>query len=254
MAEHVEVLQNSEFNRQRANTDALRSKCSKGYIFSNAGSTVKNGKTINFVNAAGQCAFHHILPITSLQDANITVNADELEHVHLCMAATKWDINDTPNLIGLPLKPAYQSADRLLSDDKTIDDIRALNPARGQFGAIPDLPCHQNDHNKFNDAVISYLNSKVWKKLKPAEPCESKSENIKSQLDKASKKFLSKIETQGGKEGGAVDCWVNREEKPSTWHIPFSMDVAGDPPSVPPPPRLPGSRQKAWLQSLFQRM
>lgn len=255
MAEHVEVLKTSEFNRQRASTDDLRSKCDKGYIFTNSGTKKKKGKTIAFTNAAGRSAFHHILPITSLQDANIDLDSDALEYAHLCMAATKWDINDSPNLIGLPLKPAYQSADRLLSDGKTLANIKALNPASGQFGALPDLPCHQNDHAKYNKYVIQHLNKKIWKKLKPAEPCKSKSENIKTLLDSASSKCLGKLEKRGKEEGGAIDCWVNREEKEKTWHIPFSMDLTTSEPAwVPPPPRLPGSKQKAWLQSLFNRL
>lgn len=254
MAEHVEAIKDSKFNRQRASTDDLRKKCKNGYMFVNSGVSKKKGKSVKFSNAAGQSAFHHVLPITSCQDANMLVDSDTLEYIHDCMAATVWDINDTPNLIGLPLKPVYMAADRFLSaDDNTVNDLKALNPKKGGFGAIPELPCHQNDHASFNEGIIDYLNANIWKTLKPSDPCKSKSEDIKALLDKGSKKFTKWLEARGKQNGGAIDCWVNREAKEKTWHIPFSMKI-GKPSPTPPPPRLVSQNRKAWMKSLFERL
>lgn len=97
--EHVDEIEKSKFNRQRAATDKLRKNCKEGYIFTRKGvkevkEGINKGKSYKFVNASGQSAFHHVLPVTTLQDGNINVKDDVLQYIHNSMAATKWDIND----------------------------------------------------------------------------------------------------------------------------------------------------------------
>lgn len=254
--EHVDAVRESKFNRQRAETAVLRSNCgSEGYVFSN---TVPSGPSVGSVNAAGQCEFHHVLPISSLQDGEIACDdAEELEFIHKCMAKTTWDINEKPNLIGLPTKRPYEQADRKAAKDAatTSNALKALNAMAGQFGALPDLPCHLNDHPKYTEAIISSLNSNVWPKLLDSrEKCEDKGKNIRAVLQEHSRHWKSWLaDTRGKEHGGAADCWVNRERKKNVWFVPLSMDP-GDPCKISPPPNIfkkPKPNVRAWLDTMF---
>jgi hypothetical protein len=256
--EHVAEIEKSNFNRQRSSTEVLRKNCKEGYIFTKKGeATIKSGvnagKTYKFVNAAGQSAFHHVLPVTTLQDGNINVDDDVLQYIHNLMAATTWDINEEPNLIGLPLKPVYMSADRAINNNKALSELTGLDPQQGAFGALPDLPCHQIEHNIYIDKVVDYLHRTIWKKLKAPKPCTDQSECLKGRLDAASKKFRKWLQARGKQEKGAAYCWFHRDEIPDSWYIPLSMCV-GVPQKREPPPKLPSRNQKQWLQELFSKL
>lgn len=252
--EHVEKVKESKFNRQRCESAELRSNCGRdGYVFKNTvgGSGPKAGS----VNAAGQCEFHHVLPISSLQDGSIKVDdSEELDFIHKCMAITSWNINKQPNLIGLPTKRPFEQADRkVVSDNATLPQLKGLSAFAGKFGALPDLPCHLNDHPKYTDKIITELNDKVWRRLiDNREECEDKGKNIRSTLQKWSRDWKDWLKNRGAEEGGAADCWVNREQKPDVWYIPLSM--APSPTKIKPPPNIfqkPKPPVRAWLEGMF---
>jgi hypothetical protein len=252
--EHVEKVRESKFNRQRCETDELRSNCGReGYVFTN---TVASGASAGSINAAGQCEFHHVLPISSLQDGEIkTDDSEELDFIHKCMAKTTWDINKKPNLLGLPTKRPYEQADRQVANSNaTVQQLTKLRAITGQFGALPDLPCHLNDHPKYTAKLIDELNTNVWSQLLDnREECEDKGKNIRSTLQTQSKNWKSWLKTRGGEHGGAADCWVNRETKKSVWYIPLSMDP-GTPQKIDPPPNIfkkPKPAVRAWLETMF---
>ncbi len=253
--EHVAEIEKSNFNRQCSSTEVLRKNCKEGYIFTKKReATIKSGANkgnkYKVVYAAGQSEFHHVLPITTLQDGNIKVDDDVMKYIHNSMAATTWDINEEPNLIGLPVKPVYEAADREIKKNKTLDFLMSLDPGKEGFGALPDLPCHKVDHLDYIIGVNNYLNRTIWKKLKAPKPCKDQSECLKGRLDAASKKFRKWLQARGKQEKGAAYCWFHREEIKDSWYIPFSMSI-GVPQKRECPPKFPSSDQEEWRQKLF---
>ncbi len=250
--EHADKIRKSNFNRQRAETETLRSNCgSEGYVF-------------GADQAKGQCEFHHVVPISSVQDGNINVgDAAKLDYVRKCMAATTWDINEQPNLLGLPTKGPYAAADAKTAGRNktggkvtkvfTLAELKALDPAQEEFGALPDLPCHLNDHDKFTAAVISKLNRDVWPDvLKKGEACDNKARSIRAALRGESNHWKDWLISRGGQHGGAADCWVNRANKPDTWYIPLSMAPKPRKQQPPPNANLQGATVKAWMEKIFE--
>jgi len=248
--EHVDKVRTSKFNRQRAETPTLRANTgSDGYVF-----TCPSADNTS-VNAAGQCEFHHVLPISSIQDAAIRGGKkdENLDFIHKCMAKTTWDINTQPNMLGLPTKGPFEDADRKSAAGLTAGALSALNPMAGAFGALPNLPCHLNDHDKFTDAVITKLNAELWKDLIDGrEECKDRGKSIRALLRAQSNNWKSFLKSRGTEHGGAADCWVNRENKKSVWYIPLSM--APDPRKSDPPPNIHKRGKmpvRAWLEKIF---
>lgn len=250
-AEHVEKVLNSKFNRQRAKTETLRANCgSDGYVFTKMSDGIESG--------AGQCEFHHVLPIEATDDANILKDeetAEEKEFIHKCMAKTTWDTNEQPNLIGLPTKRPYYSADLQIGKTPSLcaADLLALESQLGQFGALPNLPCHLNDHNRYNVEVIKKLDSELWQTLlNGREDCKDKGRSIRSLLQAQSRAWKAELKARGTRQGGAAECWVNRHTtKRAVWHIPLSM--AASPAWSEPPPQRPKSVSvKEWLKKIFE--
>lgn len=246
--EHVEKVRKSNFNRQRADTPTLRSNCNgEGYVFTKPFGGVDKG--------AGRCEFHHVLPVETVQDGCILdgkASSDDMDFIHKCMAKTTWDTNEQPNLLGLPTKKPYQDADGVAN--ATAATLKALNPQAAQFGAMLDLPCHLNDHNLFNIEVMKNLDSAVWQPLLDGrEECGDRGKSIRTLLRNKSQDWKSELKTRGGRNGGAVECWLLRETtKRSVWHIPQSMAAA--PVWSEPPPNVSkrGSNTvRAWLKKIF---
>jgi len=242
--EHVERLKESKFNRQRAETSTLRANCTTGFIF-----------TLNGT-AAGQSAFHHILAISSLQDGTILPN-ENLAFFHDCMAATTWDINDGPNLIGLPLKPVYESADRnpVTRAVSLIAGMGDLSAAMGNFGGVPDLPCHQNEHDDYNKHQAIDLTDNIWNPLNDVrEECKVDGRSILDELKSAIAAWRQFLVNRGAEHGGAASCWRNRNQPGyrDFWYIPFSMNPGNPLKAIPPPDLSKRSATiDAWLETLF---
>ena len=130
--EHVDKVRESKFNRQRCETAELRSNCGKdGYVF-------RNEPSPGTVNAAGQCEFHHVLPIQSLQDAKILedkTSKTQKDFLHKCMATTNWNINKQPNLIGLPrISTGHGTRHCGNCDDSCGDSLTAPERRRWRMG------------------------------------------------------------------------------------------------------------------------
>ena len=227
-------------NRQRAHTDDLRAACSSGYIF------LHNG------GAAGQCEFHHIIPIEIMQDSSIP--DDKVDFARKCMALTDWDINNGDNLIGLPTKLPYEAADRNLN--KGLAMLSAvLDVPQNAFGSIPDLPCHAREHDKYNRKLKTDFASEIWNKLtKKRKACAVDGEKLKGQLETASGKWRDFLVTRGAGPPSTSTCWPNRNRPAfrAIWYIPFSMKP-GKPSRAAPPPDLfkTEGTQAEWLADLF---
>jgi hypothetical protein len=238
--EHVERIKKSEFNRQR-NSDVLRDNCGNdGYVF------IKKRKD-KTKYSAGQSQIHHVLPVCTLQDGTIEVDtAEDRKYIRNCMAMTKWDCNEQPNLLGLPTKEPFEDVDRKVGEGKDLAFIQNRSAWRGQFGALPDLPCHLNEHDKYNAHLIKKLNADLWSRLiSEREPCTVKGKDIKKLMEDMSNEWKDWLKTRGE---GAADCWVNREKRPK-WYFPLSM--APKPKKIKPPARYAGENAKEWLKNLF---
>lgn len=254
--EHVVEVRESKFNRQRAETAVLRKNCGKdGYVFAHK---LKSGKREGEIVAAGQCEFHHAMPISSMQDGSImgdSLDAEKKGFIRKCMAITTWDINKRFNLIGLPTKGPYGAADKAVADEDepaTLTSLRALKAASGHFGALPDLPCHLNDHPAYTKSVIDKLDKDLWPKLlKGRKDCKDKGKNIRKMLLDECRHWKEWVIKRGAMHDGAADCWVNREQKKDVWFIPLSMHPK--PPKIDPPPNVyvVGGKRKAWLKTFF---
>jgi hypothetical protein len=246
--EHVEKIKDSKFNRQRAETATLRSNCTSGFIFTLGGT------------ARLQSAFHHIIAISSIQDGNIKP-ADSLDFFHDCMAVTPWDTNDGPNLIGLPLKSVYGNADRysLTSILETIHSqlpgMANVDAGLGVFGSVPDLPCHQVEHDDYNTEQVIDICKNVWKPLaRVRKNCAVDGTSIQGQLESSSVAWRQFLTARGKECGGAAHCWRNRNEPgfDSFWYIPFSMNPGNPRKTIPPPDLASRSGSiKAWLKACF---
>jgi hypothetical protein len=245
--EHVEKVRKSKFNRQRADTPTLRSNCgSDGYVFTKVYAGIEKG--------AGRCEFHHVLPVESTDDANILKGqapSEDMDFIHKCMAKTTWDTNEQPNLVGLPTKRPYYDADSQVG--ATAADLLSLNPQAAQFGALPNLPCHLNDHNLYNIEVIDVLDNEVWQPLLDGrDECSDRGKSIRKLLRGQSTTWKSKLKSRGERDGGAAECWLKRETtKRAVWHIPLSMAAA--PTWSDPPPNVSqrGGSIKEWLKKIF---
>jgi hypothetical protein len=249
--EHVKKIRNSKFNRQRAETATLRANCTTGFVFTHNGT------------ASGQSAFHHVLAVSSLQDGNIQP-ADKLEFYHDCMKLTTWDINDGPNLMGLPLKEVYESADRnpLSSTLSLIHDnlpgMANADAQLGNFGSIPDLPCHQNEHDDYNVEQVKDLIDHIWEPLAEVQQdCAVKGKNILEELQKATVAWRQFLIGRGKECGGAAHCWRNRNQPgyDAFWFIPFSMNPVNPRKAIPPPDLAERPKSiKAWLATIFNSL
>jgi hypothetical protein len=177
------------------------------------------------------------------------------------MAVTKWDINNGDNLIGLPTKFPYKGF-----VDNVAAIIGELNPGlanaqalSGGFGAIPDLPCHKREHNKYNDGVVDDLQEHIWNPLMEEQPkCNDNGKDIQGQLENSSVHWRMWLTSRGSGAdsggNGAGYCWRNRNEPACTpiWYIPFSMNP-GSPERLDPPPERPkGKGVRAWLDMIFK--
>lgn len=256
---HAKILKENKFNRLRASTYTLRKNCDgQGYVYvRKIIRKLKTGKNkdkeYTSITADRQSAFHHILPISTLQNDSITIKS-KLDFILDSMAVTEWDINNKLNLIGLPLKRVYLSADKYLKDNKTATyrELLGLDPGKEEKGSIPNLPCHQVDHDKFNAGIIKYLNRTIWKPLTPSSPCTDESKELKEMLDAASNKFRKWLEARGKQNNGCAYCWENREIIP-TWYVPFSMRI-GKPEPRKPPPNFHQKVVRNWLRGLFLKL
>jgi len=256
--EHIKRIRESKFNRQRpphSATNEYRGKCRTGYRFTSARA-----------DAAGQAQFHHILPVECIQDSNIKPY-NEIKFFRDCMAATEWDINDGGNLIALPTKKPYAIADGTPMSQFVLDLLRTpqlssmpiIGALKGEFGALPDLPCHLNEHPSYNTHVIEYTNREVWGRLagkNKKEQCETITKGIADELDGVIFQYGQFLDARGrgahSNGYGAAYCWTNRKKVEEFWYIPFSMNP-DNPKKVKPPPNYDERKEasKKWLKTMF---
>ena len=175
----------------------------KGYVCPDA----TGGNTSAYSN------IHHIVCISCMADGTIQLkvtNAARFTFIKDCLALTNWDINDKPNVVGLPKKQAY------------VDKLAPPN--------WHGWPCHQVDHPGYLTKVSASLYQRIWKTLQQvAKDCATGGEVIKNLLIEESEFWEGEL---SGRPTTPRSTWA---KNPDTWYIPFSMDKEAPSPRKPPP-------------------
>jgi hypothetical protein len=156
---------------------------------------------------------HHLICESSLKDDSILVHVNSRENLRKILdklEAETWEIDNSSNLIGLPMK-------RVFYRERTIELLRAAE-------AESPLPCHDVQHNRYIEDVDEYLANSLWRCLNA--PCDVPESWIPMMLDAISADLLALLQARGMREGGLIKMWESRHSNPETWFIPFSM--AGD--------------------------
>jgi NADH:ubiquinone oxidoreductase subunit len=221
--------------------DKHKQQCDKGYCKSGIGAAKEISGSFTQI--------HHVICISSMSKATIkdkVSDAGKMEFIRECLKLTKWNINDSPNTVGLPKKQAF---------------VHQSAP-----GGWDGWPCHQVEHPPYTDKVSSQLNTNVWQQvLKNRKKCaQCKTEcninaaSVKTQLEGESKHWLKFLGDRGsGRDQnptspqGTAFCWTNRLSIPNTWYIPFSMNPNGATPRKPPPQWTSGTLKNYCSKVMF---
>jgi hypothetical protein len=173
-----------------------------------------------------------------MKDAYISdqVNdTDQMEFLTECLKLTDWDINKDHNTVGLPLKRAFS------------DPAAPKSPGSADFGV---WPCHQVEHNLYNDQLDIDLNANVWQQvLKKRETCTQcnkecniKAASVVTELKNESIRLLTFLTARGhGTNCGMASpqttgwAWTSRDKIPNDWYKPFSMSPTTIAARKPPP-------------------
>lgn len=182
---------------------------------------------------------HHIICLQAMSEI------PDKTTLRQALEATIWNINEEPNMIGLPTRAWYRKA--------YSDEI---------FSPV-NIPSHNNDHGFYLTEVKNHIKNTIWNKFKPSkEGHATDGENIAQELKDASKYFEGELETRGGRNQGTRHSWETRldnnedpaarrasekasspgQEKGNLWYFPFSMAIV-------PKRRSPGQDPKdlTWL-------
>lgn len=169
---------------------------------------------------------HHIL----CEHAILDIRPDDdskLQFIKDCLCIASWDINDSSNLIGLPLKSAY---------------IRTAGKTPQNFC------CHNVDHNTadgYTNECKQWLHDNVWNTLiDKRKSHEVTTANIVAQLKACTAMFKSVLTRRGLRNDGTQYSYENRFTEPE-WYAPFSM-------AANPTPRSPGGRNRPRILQMLR--
>jgi hypothetical protein len=186
---------------------------------------------------------HHILPGTALSKGRIKIevgDAKKADYIENCKWITKWNLNETPNLMGLPTiwdyilgdwksKAAASQKEAVVplnaKKKKLIKKLLALFSGSGPV----NLPVHNPvswGHAVFNDEVATYLVDEIWNHLDEKKAAHKiNPESILAQLKKASNYFRKQLHKRGERPDGTKKNWKKRTDPTNTtWFKSFSME------------------------------
>jgi hypothetical protein len=176
---------------------------------------------------------HHIVCLQSVAARDEQYEPGLKDYIEACLWVTPWDINNSDNLVGMPLNRQYRKSD----------------------GQVPvDQPSHQVDHNTrggYREEVSKYLENNVWNTLTAKKKVHDVDiKKLREELDNASTTFRNRLKDRGEREGknGTQICWQNRfnPNYETKWYRPFSM-------ALRPNPRSPGISLKK-MTSIFKKL
>lgn len=158
---------------------------------------------------------HHILCI-----ASITEFIGKDLKIKEVVKMTRWCINDSHNMVGLPLWGHTINHYCNMTGRAFIVNIEAP--------WFEDLPMHDYDHNSTNgykDELDSSLKS-IAKQIKALadKEHEAAEKQLESVLKSKSTSFRNKLKARGKRSGGTHKAWDSGSKSPeSDWYLPFSM-------------------------------
>jgi hypothetical protein len=161
---------------------------------------------------------HHIICISSMGSRDVTkIKLEQGLYI------TEWNINEEPNMIGLPQKCQYRQS----YGDAEAETL--VNPAAGAAkwaAAEPhNLPAHNVDHPMYTDEVTIELENRIWSKFDEAKGDHAAdAEWLLKKLKKFSEDFQKLLLGRGGRPPGTVNAWQQRVTLGmGNWEAPFSM-------------------------------
>lgn len=182
---------------------------------------------------------HHRICVAQMKDSYISDQLDDtgqMEFITECLKLTDWDINKDHNTVGLPRKRAFS-------------DPTAPSGGSGPAG-FGVWPCHQVEHNLYNDQLNIDLDNNVWQKVLKnratckdcKKECNINAASVAEQLKQESKRLMTFLTDRGhGTNCGMATpqttgwAWSNRAKIPNDWYKPFSMSPTTIAARKPPP-------------------
>lgn len=191
----------------------------------------------------GMWQAHHVLPGVTLQKATIenqVKNTEKADYIENCKWITKWDLNATDNMMGLPTIWDYILAERIKnaagSGAEAIPTSKyrsamikvLVKKLASKFAAPENLPAHNPvswGHVDFNDEVTQYLTTNIWNHLnEKKKEHKVNPEDIQGALNDASDYFMDELKDRGKRGDGTAKEWPRRFNAGNkTWYHPFSM-------------------------------
>lgn len=121
--------------------------------------------------------------------------------IRKCYRETDWCINQSPNMIALPVWAHY-------CEPWSKKDL--------------NLPCHLWGHYYYNREVRKDIHNTIWKKLrKTSKVHRDKGKSVEAELIELSKKWKRIVKGRGRRNQGTSYSWKNKGK--GNWHYPFSI-------------------------------
>jgi len=137
---------------------------------------------------------------------------------------TKWNINEEPNMIGLPQKCQYRQS-YFEAEEETLRDPVAGAAKWAKVEPV-NLPAHNVDHPMYTAEVTTELEKKIWSKFHEAKGDHAaQAEWLLKKLKKFSEDFQKLLLDRAVRPpGGTVTAWQQRVALGmGSWEAPFSM-------------------------------
>lgn len=213
---HTEGVRKGEFCAQRTSSSA-KCKCpSKNNYIANCSITGDFFLQGTKKMVKKKFEAHHILCI-----ASVTEFVGKDQRIEEIVKMTRWCINDSHNMIGLPVWG------HTINHYCAMDTGGLLTEKKAPW--FENLPQHDYDHNStggYKDEVDEFmLDLANQVKALADEAHESPEKDLKSDLEYLSDEFRGELKSRGSSRcGGTHKAWKKGSEEPeSDWYLPFSM-------------------------------
>ena len=193
----------------------------------------------------GRSQVHHGVPQVSIDNATSQItDSDKSKYIKNVKWVTPWNINDDPNLIGLPTIWSYmQAAEDVSRLSQTANGIAKLNAlaktlnnlsksvrdqalAAWHAGHTPaGFPIHNPvswGHTEYNKLVATDVKNEVFDPLKEKlKKHQENPETVEAVMNRLSRRWMKRLQN---KQGATVAKWMIGNRSGSVaWYTPFLM-------------------------------
>jgi hypothetical protein len=161
---------------------------------------------------------HHIICISSMGSRDVTkIKLEQGLYI------TKWNINEDPNMIGLPQKCQYRQSYGEAEEETVKDPVKGA--AKWAQVEPVNLPAHNVDHPMYTNEVTTELDNRIWSKFDEAKGDHAAdAEWLLKKLKKFSQDFQKILLDRGARPPKTVVAWQQRFPLGmGNWEAPFSM-------------------------------